>query len=67
MVNEVQISITSAENVLKYTYLLELEDVLVNEMLQFLAGKVNAQLLKTVGLEVLESKHVQDTEGQTLK
>lgn len=51
----------------KNTYLLELKDVLVDVILQFLIGVVDAQLLKAICLEVLESKHVQDADGQTLK
>ena len=51
----------------KYTYLLKLEDVLADVKLQFLIGEVDAQLLKTVCLEVFKSKHIQDTDGQTLK
>ena len=47
--------------------MLELEDVLVNVILKFLIGVVDAQLLKAVCLEVLESKHIQDTDGQTLQ
>lgn len=50
-----------------WTYLLVCEDVLIDVMLQFLISVVDAQLLKTVRLEVLEPKHVQDTNGQTLK
>lgn len=52
---------------MKSTYLLKLEDVLVDVILQFLIGVVDTQLLKTVCLEVLKSKHIQDTNGQTLK
>lgn len=51
----------------KYTHLLNLKDVLVDVMLQFLVGVVDAQLFKTVCLEVLKSKHVQNADGQTLK
>lgn len=50
-----------------WTYLLVCEDVLIDVMLQFLIGVVDAQLLKTVCLEVLKPKHIQDTNGQTLK
>ena len=49
------------------TYLLKLEDVLVDVILQCFISVVDAQLLKTVCLEVLKPKHVQDTDGQTLK
>lgn len=49
------------------TYLFELEDALVGIMLQLLIGVVNTELLKAVFLKVLKSKHIQDTNGQTLK
>ena len=52
---------------MKNTYLLKLEDALVDVILQSLVGVVDTQLLKTVWLEVLKSKHIQDTDGQTLK
>lgn len=51
----------------KHTHLFKLKDVLIDVILQFLVAVVDAQLLKGVFLEVLESKHVQDTNGQTLK
>lgn len=54
------------ENI-KHTHLFKLKDVLIDVILQFLIAVVDAQLLKGVFLEVLESKHVQDTNGQTLK
>lgn len=34
--------------------------------LQFLISVIDAQLLKTVYLQVLESKHIQHADGQTL-
>lgn len=49
------------------TYLFELKDALVRIMLQFLIGVVYAELLKAVFLKVLKSKHIQDTNGQTLQ
>lgn len=49
------------------TYLLKLKDVLVDVILQFLISVVNTQLLKAIFLEVLESKHIQDANGQALK
>lgn len=45
----------------------ELKDVLVAVMLQFLIGVVYAELLKAVFPKVFESKHIQDTDGQTLQ
>lgn len=54
------------ENI-KHTHLFKLKDVLIDVILQFLIAVVDAQLLKGVFLEVLESKHVQDTNGQALK
>lgn len=50
----------------KNTDLLKLEDVLVDVILQFLIRVVDAQLLKAVRLEVLEPKHIQNTDGQIL-
>lgn len=49
------------------TYLLERENVLVDVTLQSLISVVDTQLLKAVCLEVLKSKHIQDTDRQTLK
>lgn len=54
------------ENI-KHTHLFKLKDVLIDVILQFLIAVVDAQLLKGVFLEVLKSKHVQDTNGQALK
>lgn len=54
------------ENI-KHTHLFKLKDVLIDVILQFLIAVVDAQLLKGVFLEVLESKHVKDTNGQALK
>lgn len=51
----------------KNTYLLKLKDVLVDVILQFLISVVDTQLLQAIFLEVLESKHIQDANGQTLK
>ena len=36
-------------------------------MLELLVGVVDAELLKAVGLEVLESKDVEDADRQTLR
>lgn len=52
---------------MKSTYLFTLKDVLVDIKLQLLKTVVDAQLLKGIFLKVLKSKHVQDTNGQTLK
>lgn len=48
------------------TYLLFLENVMFDVKLQFLISVIDAQLLKTVYLQVLESKHIQHADGQTL-
>ena len=45
------------------TYLLALEDVLIELLLQALIGQVDAQLLKAVLLEGLEAINVQNTDG----
>lgn len=47
--------------------MLQLEDVPVDVTLNLLNREVDAQLLKAVRPEVLESKHIQDADGQTLK
>lgn len=52
---------------MRNTYLLMLEDVLIDVILQSLIGVVYTQLLKTVCLQVLKPKDVQDTNGQALK
>ena len=46
--------------------LLQLEDVVDEELLEILVAEVDAQLLKTVLVERLETKDVQDTNGQPL-
>lgn len=48
-------------------YLLKLEDVLVEVMLETFIGKVDAELFKAVVLEVLKTKNVQHSDGQDLK
>ncbi len=48
-------------------YLLQLEDVLVEVMLQRLVGEVDAELLEAVVLVVLEAEDVQHADGQDLK
>lgn len=48
------------------TYLLQVEDVVVEIILQLLICIVDAELLKAVGLKVLKTKNVQDTNGQAL-
>ena len=40
-----------------------LKNVLNKELLQILVGKINAELLETVGLKVLESKDVENPDG----
>lgn len=49
------------------TYLLQIENVVVEIILQLFVCIVNAELLEAVGLEVLKAKNVQNTNGQTLK
>lgn len=49
------------------TYLLQIENVVVEVILQLFVCIVNAELLEAVGLEVLKAKNVQNTDGQTLK
>ena len=48
-------------------YLLELEDVLVEVVLESLVGEVDAELFKAVVLVVLKAKDVQHTDGQYLE
>lgn len=48
------------------THLFKFEDVLVEVMLESLVGKVDAELLKTVVLIVLETKDVKHANGQEL-
>lgn len=50
----------------KNAYLLQVEDVVVEIILQLLICIVDAELLKAVGLKVLETKNVQDADGQAL-
>lgn len=47
-------------------YLLQLEDVFVEVVLEALVGKVDAELLETVVLIILEAKDIQDADGQNL-
>lgn len=49
------------------TYLLQIENVVVEIILQLFVCIVNAELLEAVGLEVLKAKNVQNTNGQTLQ
>lgn len=47
-------------------YLLQIENVMVEIILQLLVCIVDAELLEAVGLKVLKAKNVQNTDGQTL-
>lgn len=47
-------------------YLLQLEDVLVEVVLEALVGEVDAELLETVVLIILKAKDIQDSDGQNL-
>lgn len=47
-------------------YLLQVENVMVEIILQLLVCIVDAELLEAVGLKVLKAKNVQNTDGQTL-
>lgn len=49
------------------TYLLQIENVVVEIILQLFVCIINAELLEAVGLEVLKAKNVQNTNGQTLQ
>lgn len=49
------------------TYLLILEDVLVEIILQVFISIINTELLKTVLVEVLKSEYVKNTNRVTLK
>lgn len=49
------------------TYLLQIENVVVEIILQLFVCIVNAELLKAVGLKILKAKNVQNTNGQTLQ
>jgi len=53
-------------SVVQVHYLLQLEDVLVEVVLESLVGKVDAELLKAVVLVVLEAEDVQHSDGQYL-
>lgn len=46
--------------------LLQLEDVMYKELLQLLVAKVDAELLKGVGLKSLKAKDVQHPNAETL-
>lgn len=50
-----------------WSYLLQIENMVVEIILQLFVCIVNAELLKAVGLKVLKAKNVQNTDGQTLK
>lgn len=49
------------------SYLLQIENVVVEIILQLFVCIVNAELLEAVGLKVLKAKNVQNTNGQTLQ
>lgn len=49
-----------------HSYLLQLEDVLGEVVLQLFIGVVDAKLLEAIPFEVLKSKDVQDANGQAL-
>lgn len=51
----------------KTAHLLQIEDVMVEVILQLLVCVVDAELFKAVGLKVLETKNVKDTNGQALE
>lgn len=51
----------------KRSYLLQIENVVVEIILQLFVCIVNAELLKAVGLKILKAKNVQNTNGQTLQ
>lgn len=50
----------------KEAYLLQLEDVLVEVVLEAFVGEVDAELLEAVVFIILEAKDVQDPNGQNL-
>lgn len=50
----------------RVTHLLQLEDVLVEIVLQFFVGVVDAELLEAVVLIVLEAKDIQHPDRQNL-
>ena len=43
-------------------FLLHLEDVLHKELLQVFVGEVDAKLLETVGVEILEAENIEHTD-----
>lgn len=49
------------------SYLLQLEDVLVEVVLQTFVGKVDAELFEAVVLVILKTENVQNSDGQDLK
>lgn len=51
----------------KMIYLLQIENVVVEIILQLFVCIVNAELLEAVGFEVLKAKNVQNPNGQTLQ
>lgn len=50
-----------------WSYLLQIENMVVEIILQLLVCIVDTELLEAVGLKVLKAKNVQNTDGQTLK
>lgn len=50
-----------------WSYLLQIENMVVEIILQLFVCIVDAELLEAVGLKVLKAKNVQNTNGQTLK
>lgn len=50
-----------------WSYLLQIENMVVEIILQLFVCIVDAELLKAVGLKVFKAKNVQNTDGQTLK
>lgn len=48
------------------SYLLKLEDVLVEVVLQTFIGKVDAELFEAVVLVILKSENVEHADGQDL-
>lgn len=50
-----------------WSYLLQIENMVVEIILQLFVCIVDAELLEAVGLKVLKAKNVQNTDGQTLK
>ncbi len=66
VINELNMLVVNSFGLIKSFF--ELECVLIEVLLKFFVGEVNAQLLETVFLEYLKAKYIEDTwTGQELQ